>query len=150
MSGSNSQVVRAFLKQQSAKTQHLHSDGGSLWSYGWWEMARWVDGELIVRKGCAYSPSTGQHMGLIRGHGRLTWRPVEKTQPTLNGYLDPIGAHSEEEKLRLAADDYVLFPTGKIRDQAWLWGLDYDLLRETIKVRAKVLKAIKRLKGLPA
>lgn len=42
------------------KQGNVTSDGTSLWSYGWWELARWVDDRIVVRSGIPYSPSTKQ------------------------------------------------------------------------------------------
>ena len=64
---SNSQVVEAFRKQEVAQTQHLSSDGVSLWSYDWWEVARWVDGQIVCRWGKSYSLTTTKHGGLLNG-----------------------------------------------------------------------------------
>jgi hypothetical protein len=54
----NQQVKEAFLHKKELKGASLTSDGKSLWSYGWWEIARWVKGKIVVRKGKSYSRTT--------------------------------------------------------------------------------------------
>lgn len=51
-------VQNAFANQEAGHVEHLVSDGVSLWSYGWWEVARWVNGVCILRKGTSYSTTT--------------------------------------------------------------------------------------------
>ena len=65
----NSDVVKAFLAGQPAHVQSLVSTGTSLFSYGWWEMARHVDGKVIKRTGKSYSVTTSHHIGLVYGEG---------------------------------------------------------------------------------
>src|SRR5229473_2693372 len=52
------EVRQAFLKKKKLKGGNLLSDGKSLWSYGWWEVARWVRGQVIIRSGKGYSRTT--------------------------------------------------------------------------------------------
>jgi hypothetical protein len=54
----NDEVKKAFLKKKKLKGTALTSDGTSLWSYGWWEIARWVKGRVILRSGRSYSRTT--------------------------------------------------------------------------------------------
>ena len=65
----NSDIVVKFLEQKwcHSPRHNIHSDGTSLWSWGWWEMARWVDGVLVIRQGKRYSSLTGKQMGLLIG-----------------------------------------------------------------------------------
>lgn len=51
-------AMQALKAHKALKAGNVSSDGVSLWSYGWWEMARWIDGELIARQGPSYSQST--------------------------------------------------------------------------------------------
>ena len=53
----NTQVKQAFMDQKRGSAANLTSDGTSIWSYGWWEIARWVDGSIIARKGPSYAVS---------------------------------------------------------------------------------------------
>lgn len=54
----NEQVKSAFRRQLKGRSKNMSTDGTSLWSYMWWEIARWVDGEIIVRNGTSYSMTT--------------------------------------------------------------------------------------------
>ena len=60
----NRQVKDAFARRDIASSTNLRSDGTSLWSYGWWEVARWVDGDadggphVVLRNGKSYSMTT--------------------------------------------------------------------------------------------
>jgi len=62
---SQRRVIDAFLAGRSAKASNLHSDGTSLWSYGWWELARWHNGVVVVRNGGGYSQSTKCQMSKL-------------------------------------------------------------------------------------
>jgi hypothetical protein len=54
MATSQFSIGKAFSERRSLRAfgVNVHSTGGSLWSYGWWEMARWVrdrrSGELVI------------------------------------------------------------------------------------------------------
>lgn len=54
----NKQVKQAFQDRKPGHSTNLLSDGTSLWSYGWWEVARWIGDEIVVRRGSAYSTTT--------------------------------------------------------------------------------------------
>jgi len=54
----NSQVKLAFANQQPGSSSNLSTDGRSIKSYHWWEIARWIDGVIVTRKGKAYSMTT--------------------------------------------------------------------------------------------
>ena len=64
----NDQVVQEYVAGRAAEAENLVSDGVSLWSYGWWEVARWVEGEMVVRQGEMYSSTASKHMSAL---GRL-------------------------------------------------------------------------------
>lgn len=55
-------VQRAFSNQKAGHVEHLVSDGTSLWSYGWWEVARWVQTATgwycVKRRGASFSMTT--------------------------------------------------------------------------------------------
>lgn len=51
-------ALQAFLNHKPKKAGNVESTGEVLLSYGWWEMARWHDGQVIVRTGSSYSKST--------------------------------------------------------------------------------------------
>ncbi|KKN06542.1 hypothetical protein LCGC14_1076260 [marine sediment metagenome] len=71
----NVQVQNKFRNKESGKSQNLTSDGLSLWSYNWWECARWVDGKIVTRKGKSYSMTTAtKHRSGVYG--------VEATEET--------------------------------------------------------------------
>jgi len=54
----NEQVKQAFMRGESGRSTNLVSTGEVLLSYGWWEVARWVNGSIILRNGPAYSMTT--------------------------------------------------------------------------------------------
>lgn len=54
----NKDVIDAFYRKEKLRNPSLKSDGKSLFSYGWWEMARWVRGKVILRNGRSYSRTT--------------------------------------------------------------------------------------------
>lgn len=65
----------------------LGSDGTSLWSYGWYELARWIPGlgasfsraDICIRRiGKSYSRTTTRHMQGIRAN---TWNASSESLP---------------------------------------------------------------------
>ena len=64
---SNSAVKRAFMKGRSGASAHLLSTGLSLLSYNKWEVARWLDGKIVLRNGPSCSQTTARHRSGIRG-----------------------------------------------------------------------------------
>jgi hypothetical protein len=77
------EVRQAFLKKKSLRGGNLYSDGKSLWSYGWWEIARWVRGQVILRNGRAFSRTTERkHRRGLPGTLARTETPMQ--QPTMN------------------------------------------------------------------
>lgn len=79
----NRQVKEAFYKKEALQSRNLYSDGKSLWSYGWWEIARWVKGEIILRHGLPYSHST--HVFHQKGlRGKLAKHGTPKDQGVMN------------------------------------------------------------------
>lgn len=77
------EVKQAFLHKKKLRGRNIHSDGKSLWSYGWWEVARWVRGRVIIRKGRAYSRTTElKHRRKLPGTPATTETPME--QPRMN------------------------------------------------------------------
>lgn len=54
----NSQVKRAFMAGKPGTSVNLSTDGVRLMSYHWWQVAKWVNGSIIVRKGRSYSTTT--------------------------------------------------------------------------------------------
>jgi hypothetical protein len=83
-------ALQAFLEHRPKKAGNVESTGTVLLSYGWWEMAKWVEGEdgrpeVVVRTGLSYSPSTkrqGIRLGLYR------WRKAEKLTPRGQGAME--------------------------------------------------------------
>ena len=76
MSVSNSDVKRAFGERRGLNSNNLVSTGESLLSYGWWEIARWVDGVIVTRKGSSYSVTTaGKHRTYVHGVEAITDTP---------------------------------------------------------------------------
>jgi hypothetical protein len=63
----NELVVRAFYNREPARSRNLVSNGVSLHSYEWWEIARWIDDEVVLRNGPSYSVSTARHRSLCKG-----------------------------------------------------------------------------------
>lgn len=72
----NQQVIDAFYHKKSLKSASLRSDGVSLFSYGWWEMARWVNGKVILRNGRSYSRTTE-----VLHRRRLRGTPAKRETP---------------------------------------------------------------------
>lgn len=79
-------IGRAFSERRELRGSgvNVHSTGTSLWSYEWWEMARWIldtrTGEAVIlaRSPRGYSPSTScqfSRTGLWR-YGAIV-NPVE-------------------------------------------------------------------------
>lgn len=54
----NHQVKQAFANRKPGASANLSTDGRTIKSYHWWEIARWVDGVPIVRRGKSYSMTT--------------------------------------------------------------------------------------------
>jgi hypothetical protein len=78
------EVRQAFLKRKALQGGNLYSDGTSLWSYGWWEMARWVRGKVILRKGPSYSRTTERkHRRAVPGMPAKTETPAEQARMNL-------------------------------------------------------------------
>ncbi len=63
--------MREWASQRSATGSNLHSDGISLWSYGWYEIGRHVgDGLTYIRHPDEnYSASTARHISLASSNG---------------------------------------------------------------------------------
>lgn len=73
MALSQRQVIERFLDHKSGRASNLSSDGVSLWSYEWWQMAQWThadathpDNVLVVRQGPSYSSSTTRQGSALR------------------------------------------------------------------------------------
>lgn len=67
----NHDVKQRFIVGKVGSNRNLESTGKSLLSYGWWEVAKWVDGEIVNRKGKSYSVTTaGKHRTDV--HGRVS------------------------------------------------------------------------------
>jgi hypothetical protein len=78
------EVKQAFLRRSKLRGHNLYSDGKSLWSYGWWEVARWVRGRIIIRKGRAYSRTTERkHRRGLPGTLAKTETPMEQAKMNL-------------------------------------------------------------------
>jgi hypothetical protein len=83
MNPKNDEVKQAFYRKEKLKRPTLTSDGISLWSYGWWEIARWVRGKVIIRKGPSYSRTTEVH------HRRgLAGKPAKQETPKQQGPMN--------------------------------------------------------------
>ena len=63
----NKDVAQAFLSGKPANVKSLVSTGDRLLSYGYWEVARWVNGKIVKRTGTSYSKTTARHRGLVYG-----------------------------------------------------------------------------------
>ena len=58
----NQEVAEAFARQKSGRSEHMRTDGISLWSYET-EVARWlVNGEVVWATTLKYSVSTSTHI----------------------------------------------------------------------------------------
>jgi hypothetical protein len=84
LSQERAEVKQAFLRKKKLRGGHLYSDGKSLWSYGWWEVARWVRGQVIIRNGRAYSRTTERkHLRGLPGTLAGTETPVAQAKMNL-------------------------------------------------------------------
>lgn len=84
LSQERAEVKQAFLQRKKLRGHNLHSDGKSLWSYGWWEVARWVRGRVIIRMGRAYSRTTElRHRRRLPGTLAKTETPMEQARMNL-------------------------------------------------------------------
>jgi len=80
----NVQVGKAFRDRERGHSTNLMSDGTSIWSYGWWEIARWVNGKIITRKGKPYSMTTAtKHRPQVYGIEALSETPVNQSSMNL-------------------------------------------------------------------
>lgn len=78
------EVKQAFLQKKKLRAGNLYSDGKSLWSYGWWEVARWVRGRVVIRKGRAYSRTTElKHRRKLPGTPAKIETPMEQARMNL-------------------------------------------------------------------
>ncbi len=78
----NSDVKAAFQAQRKAQSSHLVSTGDRLLSYGWYEMARWIEGRIVTRKGRYYSVTTaGKHR--VYGEEAQTETPSAQAEMNL-------------------------------------------------------------------
>lgn len=78
------EVRQAFFQRKKLTGGNLYSDGKSLWSYGWWEVARWVRGQVIIRNGRAYSRTTERkHRRHLVGTLARTETPVQQAKMNL-------------------------------------------------------------------
>jgi len=78
------EVRQAFLQKKKLRGGNLYSDGRSLWSYGWWEVARWVRGRVIIRNGRGYSRTTERkHRRGLTGTLAKTETPVQQAKMNL-------------------------------------------------------------------
>lgn len=74
----NGRVIQLFKQHQQGVARNLKSDGTSLWSYGWWEIARWVGDQIVVRAGDSYSVTTaGKHRKVWPDGDRIVNANVE-------------------------------------------------------------------------
>ena len=55
------EVKAKFLRRESAQSLSLKSTGDKLLSYGYYEIARWTNNELVLRKGPLISPTSSRH-----------------------------------------------------------------------------------------
>lgn len=79
----NKDVKRAFMNKKPAVAANLVSTGDRLLSYGWWEVARWINGEVVIRKGRSYSQTTaGKHRPGV--YGRLASEETPVAQGEMN------------------------------------------------------------------
>lgn len=75
----NRQVKQAFMKHKAGNAENLISTGIALLSYGWWEVAKWVDSEIVVRNERSYSRTTAsKHRSGV--YGRKASRETPVTQ----------------------------------------------------------------------
>lgn len=75
----NKEVKQAFQDGKPAASANLVSTGEKLLSYGWWEVARWIDGRIVLRKGASYSPTTAtKHRPGIVGERATVETPAQQ------------------------------------------------------------------------
>lgn len=78
-------ALQAFLEHKSRKVGNVQSTGETLLSYGWWELARWHNGSILVRTGPSYSQSTAcqrSRLGLYR------WQASPVETPAYQSYMN--------------------------------------------------------------
>jgi len=69
----NKSVVEAFFQRDSAKSKNLVSDGASLYSYGWYEIARWNNFNGVSITTNTYSKTTAKHISYVRALAHSRW-----------------------------------------------------------------------------
>ncbi len=79
----NSDVKKAFEQRQPKTSTHLVSTGDKLLSYGWYEMARWINGRIVTRKGRYYSVTTACKHRLYSGEEAQTETPRAQAEMNL-------------------------------------------------------------------
>lgn len=104
-------IGRAFSERRELRGAgvNVHSTGTSLWSYSWWEMARWVEdtrtGELVIlaRAPRNFSPSTSSQFsrtGLWR-YGAVVnpvETPLRAAEMILPTWARPVSCQSAAER----------------------------------------------------
>lgn len=84
-------ALQAFLEHRTKKAGNVQSTGETLLSYGWWELARWHNGQIIVRTGPSYSKSTQcqrTRLGLYRWTQSPIPTPVRQAHMNLPDQQD--------------------------------------------------------------
>jgi hypothetical protein len=57
--------VWASRNQATGRGSNISFDGDVIKSYGWWEMARWINDNTILMRDWSYSSTTGKHMSYL-------------------------------------------------------------------------------------
>lgn len=89
MSNSNTDVINAFLNRKPLRSTNLSSDGQSLWSYGWWQIACHKSADnttpptIVVRKGPAFSHVAARQRSLLH-HCLRSANDITSESPALN------------------------------------------------------------------
>jgi hypothetical protein len=58
--------IWASQKQDSGRSGNISFDNGTIYSYGWWPMATFIEPDVVLFRDAKYSVSTSQHQSLAR------------------------------------------------------------------------------------
>lgn len=64
----HSEVCRVWAKQNqhAGRAGNISFDWDTIYSYGWWPMAKFIESDIVLYRDMSYSPSTGQHQSHVR------------------------------------------------------------------------------------
>ena len=87
------EVAEAWSFGKSAKAKNLYSDGRSLWSYEWYEIARRINSRIVLLRSDKYSRTTAKHIGMATaascGNIQIHTNGTEGVGSGVSRLLDP-------------------------------------------------------------